>query len=349
MVGASRGFAGGSAGFAVFVGFAAKCGGPHEAALAATGAGLDGVSAVTALLPFGGAIVFAEVDASQAARGGFFAGLRARASLFGCPACAICVADLDLRAVAAAIFVGKARTTAVVVAKVAAWTTAISTAVLGIFAGLAAAVATSGGLGGLASVVFALVSAWASAIGAARGGRFGLIALLVTAANGVGLIDFADADFTGVIGRTSAIFGAGIAVFALLCGALAVSARVGGSASVVDAALTEWTGTIEGAVAAIFGFVGFAGAVAATWEGDADLLAAITALACGASAINGASGASFFFVGIAGSIATVGGGQTSGGGGIAQLTTWTGAIEGAVEAVFLCWIADAVAATDRGL
>ena len=234
-------------------------------------------------------------------------------------------------------------------AGLSAWAGTIRTTRSGRLAGFATTVSALCGLDQLASVVCALVSAWTAAIGAARGGRFGLIALLVTAANGVGLIDFADASFTGVISRASAIFGAGIAVFALLCGALAVSARVGGSASVVDAALTEWTGTIEGAVAAIFGFVGFARAVAAAWEGDAYLLAAITALACGASAIDGASGASFFFVGIAGSIATVGGGQTSGGGGIAQLTTWTGAIEGAVEAVFLCWIADAVAATDRGL
>lgn len=77
MVGASRGFAGRCARFAVFVGFAAKCGGPHETALATTGAGLDGVSAVTALLSFGGAIACADIDAGQVARSGFFAGLGA--------------------------------------------------------------------------------------------------------------------------------------------------------------------------------------------------------------------------------------------------------------------------------
>lgn len=269
--------------------------------------------------------------------------------MFGCPTGAVCVADLDLCAVAAAIFVGDTRATAVVVAKVAAWTAAVRTAVLGIFAGFTTTVATSGGLCGLASVVFALVSAWAATIGTTRSGRLGFVALLVTAAHGVGLIDLADAGFTGLIGRTSAVFGAGIAVFALLCGALAISARVGGSAGVVDAALSERTGTIEGAVAAIFGFVGFAGAVATAWKGGADLLVTITALTCGAGAIDGASGASFFFVGIAGSIAAVGGGQASGGGGVAQFTAWTSTIEGAVEAVFLRRIADPVAATDRDL
>jgi hypothetical protein len=172
---------------------------------------------------------------------------------------------------------------------------------------------------------------------------------LIAAADGVGVIGFADTGFAGLIGGTSTIFGAGIAVFALCGGALAVTTRVGGCTSVVHAALAERTSTIEGASAAIFAFVGFARSVATAWKVGAKLLVAVAAFSSRTTAVDGARGAGFVFVGVANTVTTIGSGQACGSVGVAQFAARAGAIERAVETVFLGRVADAIAATDGGL